>query len=102
MSWWHSRQKKLVGETVKVLLPGERPWVKVIGASEGWIKGRIINKLFHEYSEHEQARAMKRDWDSVDPLPKSHDYKQGDEVWFEMGTDNKSGWWVPVEKPPEA
>ena len=86
----------MVGDTVKVVLPGESPWAEILEVDLGdklRIKARIVNKLFHEYSEHEQARAMKRDWDSVEPLPwdsveplpKLHDYKQGDEVWFRFG-----------------
>lgn len=83
------------GENVKVYLPGESPWVEVIEESDGKMKGRIINKLFHEHSEHEQAQVMKRDWDDVGPLKKLHDYKQGDEVWFERGFSDE---WVPVEQ----
>ena len=98
--WWHLRQQKLIGETVKVLLPGERLWVEVIGASDGKIRGRIINTPFHEFSEHEQAQFMKREFGDVEPLPKLHSFKKDDEVWFEMGTGNERGWLVPVEGKP--
>ena len=78
----------MVGDTMKVFLPGESPWAEILEVNCGnklRIKARIVNKLFHEYSEHEQARMMKRDWGTVEHLPKVHDYKQGDEVWFTFG-----------------
>ena len=87
----------MIGENIKVLLPGERPWVKVIEEVVDRFKGRIINKLFHEYSEHEQAQFMKREWDSVSPLESLHSFKQGDELWFEVSDQDRTGWWVPVE-----
>ena len=88
----------MIGENIKVLLPGERPWVEVIEESNGRIKGRILNKLYAEYSEHEQAQFMKREWGSVEPLPKLHDFKKNDEVWFEAGAGNEKGWLVPAVK----
>ena len=97
-SWWHSRLRGLIGESVKVLLPGELPWVKVIKEFDGRIKGRILNKLYSEYSEHEHAQFMKRECGGVEELPKLHDFKKGDELWFEKGTGNREGHWVPVEK----
>ena len=85
-----------VGENIKVLLPGERPWVKIIEGGIDRFKGKIINTLFHELSEHEQARFMKRETGSVCPLPQLHHFRAGDEIWFEMGTGDCCGWWVPV------
>jgi len=87
----------MIRQNIKVLLPGERPWVEVIEEVVDRFKGRIINKLFHEYSEHEQARFMKREWGGVSPLESLHSFKQGDELWFEVGDGNRTGWWVPVE-----
>lgn len=93
------RQKSavMIGQNIKVLLPGERPWVKVIEESGDRFKGKIVNTLFHELSEHEQARFMKRELGEVEPLPQLHSFKRGDEVWFEEGTGNERGWWIPVE-----
>ena len=74
----------MVGDTIKVFLPGESPWATITEVDCGdrlRVKARIVNKLFHEHSEHEQARFMKGNFGSVEPLPRLHDYKQGDEVW---------------------
>ncbi len=85
---------------VKVLLPGERPWIEFLDRSQDRIKGRITNKLWPEFSEHEQAQVMNRDFGTVEKLPVLHNYKKGDELWFEQGTGNREGWWVPMKKPP--
>lgn len=85
---------------VKVLLPGERPWVEVLDERDGKIRGKITNKLYAEYSEHEQAQFMKREWGSIEPLPKLHDFKKGDELWFEQGAGNCEGWLVPMKEVP--
>ena len=82
----------MIGDNIKVHLPGESPWAEIIEEREDSVKGRIVNKLFHEHSEHEQAQFMKREFDDVQPLEKLHDYKQGDELWFELG---EYGEWVP-------
>ncbi len=82
----------MIGDTIKVLLPGERPWVEVIEETDGQMKGRILNKLYHEFSEHEQAQFMKREWGSVEPLPQLHSFKKGDEVWFGKNQRNE---WTP-------
>ncbi len=79
-----------LGQNVKVHLPGEAPWAEIV---EIRIKGRIVNKLFHEHSEHEQAQFMKREFGDVQPLEQSHKFKQGDEVWFEK---DEHGQWEAV------
>ena len=87
-----------MGQQIKVLLPGERPWVEVVDERSDAFKGRIINKLFHEHSEHEQARFMKDNFDKIDPLPQLHHFKKGDELWFTHGSGNDVGWYVPLEE----
>ena len=91
-----AKSPHMIGEDIKVLLPGERPWVKVIEQVDHKFKGQIINTLFHELSEHEQARFMKREFGEVAQLPQFHSFKHGDEIWFESGTGDEKGWWVPV------
>ena len=83
---------------VKVLLPGERPWVEFLDRHQDKIKGRITNTLWPELSEHEQAQVMNRDFGTVAKLPILHSYKKGDELWFEQGSGNCEGWWVPIKK----
>ncbi len=85
----------MIGQNIKVLLPGERPWVKIIEETDNKFKGKILNTLFHELSEHEQARFMKKEFGEVQQLPQLHSFKKGDKVWFEQGTDECDGWWVP-------
>lgn len=85
----------MIGENIKVLLPGERPWVEVLEETGNTFKGRILNKLYDEFSEHEQAQFMKREWGTIEKLPILHNFKQGDELWFEQGTGNREGWWIP-------
>lgn len=87
----------MIGQSIKVLLPGERPWVQVIEEADDKFKGKIINTLFRELSEHEQARFMKRETGEVQQLPELHSFKKGDEVWFEQGIDECAGWWVPAQ-----
>lgn len=86
----------IIGQNIKVLLPGERPWVEIIEKTGSKFKGKIINTLFRELSEHEQARFMKRELGEVQQLPELHSFKRGDDVWFEQGTNECDGWWVPV------
>lgn len=81
-----------IGDTVKVFLPGERPWAEIIEIDDSRIKARLITKFFHEFSEHEQAQWMNQHFGTVEPLPKLHDYKQGDELWF---CKNERDEWVP-------
>lgn len=72
-----------IGADVKVFLAGESPWGEVLEIDGDRVKIRIVNKLLHEYSEHEQAQFMKREWGTVEPLPNLHGQKQGDELWCE-------------------
>lgn len=87
----------MVGEIIKVLLPGETPWVEIIEELGNKFKGQILNKLLHEFSDHEQAQFTKRWFGTVQQLPQLHTFKKGDEVWFREGTDDRDGWWVPAE-----
>ncbi len=88
-----------IGDNIKVHLKGESPWVKVLSMTENDFLGSIINKLFHEYSEHEQAQVMKRNWGEIGKLPKLHNYKQGDEVIFIWkSVNNEYGNWEPAIK----
>ena len=82
----------MIGDVVKVHLPGESPWAEVLEEKNDRIRGRINNKLFHDYSEHEQARWLKGEFDTVETLPKLHKFSQGDELWFRRGDYNE---WVP-------
>lgn len=75
----------MIGEVIKVHLPGEAPWARIVAEASGMVKARIINKLLHEHSEHEQAQFMKREFGSVTPLECLHAFKKGDEVWFKKG-----------------
>ncbi len=83
----------MIGDNIKVHLPGESPWAEIIEERENAVKGKIVNKLFHEHSEHEQAQFMKREFGDVRPLEQLHTFKQGDEVWFKKGDFNE---WVVV------
>lgn len=76
------------GYTIKVHLPGESPWVEVIERGPDRMKGRILNKLFHQHSEHEQGRFTKRELGNIAKLPKLHNHVQGDEVWFVRDEDD--------------
>jgi len=85
-----------VGDLIKVLLPGERPWAEVLTVyPNGQIAARIDNKLFHEYSDDQR-----RDWEQGSfgeggSIPKLHDFKCDDVVVFEF--DAEEGWWMPAE-----
>ena len=84
----------MIGDTIKVYLPGESPWAEVMEEANGTVKARIINKLFNEYSEHEQAQFMKREMGDVKPLEQLHVFRKGDEIWFRKGDYDE---WVPVQ-----
>jgi len=83
-----------VGEVVKIFLKGERPWGTIVEVGGDKIKVRIDNKLFPEYSEHEQAQFLNREFGTVEPLTDKHGKKKGDEVWCERGVFND---WVHVD-----
>ena len=81
-----------IGDSVKVWLPGETPWVEVIVISDQLMKGRIDNVLFHDYPRELQDEFMLDNCINGAVLPKLHDYKLNDELWFERRDDC----WQPV------
>lgn len=83
----------MIGENVKIHLPGESPWARITKELNGTVQVMIVNKLFHQHSEHEQAQFMKREFGDVQPLEKLHDYKQGDELLIKK---NDLDEWVPA------
>jgi len=86
----------MIGDTIKVFLPGESPWAKIIEERNDMVQAKIINKLFHQHSEHEQAQFMKREFGDVTPLEQLHTFEQGDKVWFRKGPHDE--WIVANEK----
>jgi hypothetical protein len=90
----------MIGQSIKVHLRGESPWAKCafIYPDGSW-DGVIENKLFHEYSEAERAGWVGSNFEGVTkPLPKLHDYKQGQVVRFEKQKTDEWGIWVPSDK----
>jgi len=94
-----------VNEYIKVHVPGATPWAEILEiTNEGFI-GRIANKLFHEWSEFEQAKMLKNWFGNVEKLPKLNDYKQDDYVlfvWknFKGGSEEEIYWnWEATGKP---
>ena len=85
-----------IGDMIKVFLPGESPWAEVIEINEPLFKGRIANRLFHEMSFESQGEFTGDNFGTADPLPKLHDFKQDDEVWFERQGKHQS--WEPVDR----
>ena len=83
----------MIGDTIKVHLPGEAPWAEVVEEASGMVKARIVNKLLHDYSEHEQAGFMQREFGCVTPLECLHAFKKGDEVWFKKDSHDE---WVSL------
>lgn len=72
-----------VGDIVKVILDGERPFVEVLSVNKIGFKGRIINKLFNEYSEIERRSFLRDTFDcKTSDLKSPHSYKKGDIVSF--------------------
>ncbi len=89
-----------VGKTAKVHLPGESPWAECVAVHEdGTWDGRIVNRLFGEMSEHERARFTKREFGSAAPLPRLHDYRQGQLVRFKRERTDVYEIWVPFSTP---
>ena len=86
---------KLEGDCVKVRLPGETPWVEITEVAPDRMKGRITNKLYRQFSEHEKAQFLAREGFSPSPLPELHEYSQNDELWF---VKDEHGEWVPEER----
>lgn len=87
------------GDYVKVLLPGELPWVEVLEQKGRTFLGRIDNKLFAEYSDEERAAVFGYGAEDMEPLPRLHNYKQNDELWFVRNSDNTS--WIPFSESLE-
>ena len=83
----------VIGDCIKVFLPGESPWAEVIQISEDMVKAKIVNTLFHEHTKEQQAEFTSDNFDTAEPLPRLHNFKQGEEIWFERG---EFGEWVPV------
>ena len=69
------------------------PWAEVLEELGDTIRARITNKLFHEYSEQEQAQFLQRECGDETPLEQLHSFKKGDEVCFKRGEFEE---WVPV------
>lgn len=83
-----------VGEHIKVFLPGESPWAEVMEVNGPLVKARIANKLFHEFTLDDQREFTGEHFDTAEPLPILHDFKQNDEVWFERCGEPEC--WQPV------
>jgi hypothetical protein len=92
-------QKIEVGGFVKVLLPGERPWVEVTEIGEGAFKGRISNRLITDMPDDERDKMASEWFEGVAILDPLHDYHQGDEIWF---TDAGDGLPVPINEVRKA
>lgn len=75
-------EKPNIGEYAKVYLPGESPWAMVLEHTEKGFMGRIDNNLFGSMDDFTRARFTKEHFDSVEPLPRLHNYKRGDIVHF--------------------
>lgn len=81
------------GDTVKVRLPGETPFAMCVEVRENSWMGCILNKLFREYSEHEQARWLGKEWGKgFVKLPELHTYKKFDVVEFTWQNEEYPAW----------
>ena len=86
------------GEFYKVVLPGETPWAQVVAVREdGTWEGRIDNKLVGSLPEAERAELSRLWFNSNEPLPSLHNYKQHDVV--RLGWSEKDRGYVPLEQP---
>lgn len=84
------------GDVVKVWLPGETPYAICVEEGEGSWMGCILNKLFREYSEHEQARWLGKEWGKgFVKLPEKHQYKKFDVLEFVR--NEEYGTWEPKQ-----
>ena len=77
---------------VKVHLPGESLWAEVLNEVEGRIKARILNRPFHTWEIEAQREWTGSNFGTAAPLPKMHDHRQGDDLWF---VRDEYGCWVP-------
>lgn len=87
-----------VGESVKVWLPGESPWVKVVALLPDGFVGQINNVLFRELSEFEQAKWTSDEWKTAKKLPELHQYSFGDLVCFTRFIGPDYEMWAPAIK----
>jgi hypothetical protein len=84
-----------VGGFIKVFLPGESPWAEVLKINGPLVMARIANKLFTELSRADQAEFTGQAFGTAAPLPKLHNFKENDEVWFERR--GEPAVWQPVD-----
>jgi hypothetical protein len=90
-------EEPIIGESIKVKLPGETPWVECVAVyPDGTWDGRIDNRLFGEMSDHERAQIMKREFGEVFTVPRLHQYKLNDVVRFAREQQEYCECWVPV------
>jgi hypothetical protein len=85
-----------IGQFVKVLLPGERPWAECVAVStNGTWRGRIDNIVQGDKTDTDRA-LMAVAWfgPGTPPLPKLHDHKYNDVLTFKAVEDA----WQPVPR----
>lgn len=80
------------GDFAKVVLPGERTWVEVLERDGDMMKGRLDAVL----TDEERASLGSELFGVAEPLPKIHDFKAGQEVWFEIVEDASGRHWEPI------
>jgi len=84
----------IAGEFVKVLLPGESPWVEVIeNLDENSFRGRIDNKIAGDYTPKEFSsiinHLMDTDYQFDGKDRRLHNFKYNQEIIFQRKSD---GW----------
>jgi hypothetical protein len=83
----------VIGEAIKVHLPGESPWADCVAINDdGTWTGRICNRLFNEFTA-EERKAF-----SPDIGDRAHKYRQNDVVLFRREISDSYEIWVPAEK----
>lgn len=83
-----------MGEVEQMGLPGERPWGEVLARfQDGTAKLRIVSLLFHQRPTDEQAAFTAGAFEAVEPLPRLHEFRQGDEL---LCRKDDRGLWCPV------
>ena len=90
----------VIGQTIKVHLPGESPWAECLAVyDDGTWEGRISNRLFAQMPAQERVAIAEPIWGKQDPLPSLHDYKQDMVVKFKRSVSQQHGYeiWVPTE-----
>jgi hypothetical protein len=79
-----------MGDLVKVCLPGERCWAKVIKRlPDGCWVGQVMNHLVA--TDPVLRRKIAEEW-GQDELPQLHDWREGDLIIFKR--QNYDGLWV--------